>query len=83
MSHITRQDFYSLASTLANINELLILNLYHLISTLTNTNDILKVDLYYLANTLINTNDKTDNSIKKMLVVLNQLLTPYHQLDDA
>lgn len=62
------QDFYHLASTLANTNNLLALELYYLANTPTNINDILKVNLYYLANTPTNTNDEVDHFIKERLV---------------
>lgn len=63
--------FYHLASILASINDLLVIDFYYLVSTLINTDYILKIDFCHLANILNNINDKTDNFIREKSVLYN------------
>ena len=67
--HIICQNFYHLASSLANTNGLLTLDFYHLANILINTNDILKIKLCHLASILTNTNDKANDFTKKRSIV--------------
>lgn len=68
------QDLYYLSNILARNNILLASDFSHLANTLANIDNMLKANFYHLASILINTDDKTDNFIKKKLIVFNQLL---------
>lgn len=74
----TYKDFYYLASILANIDSLLVLDLHYLINTLKNINNMLKVNFCHLANTLINTN----NILKLVFYYLVNILTNTNKKTD-
>lgn len=78
MDDILKIDLCHPANTLTNTNDILKVNFYYLANTLTNTDKILKIIPYHLASALTNTDEKTDNFIKRRLVMSNQLLTSPH-----
>lgn len=79
----TYQDFYHLASTMANTHSLLVSNFCYLTSILTNADNILNVNLFYLGSISTNTDDKPNNFTKKKLIPFKELFISYHQLGNT